>query len=318
VFWSPASGSGRIGEIPSATQAGNQLMLKSIAIVTIMVQQLAAIEPAYQEHFDYRTVSRGEISGELADLWDAPATKGSSYLLMQPANQSAVYLRFIEAEETEGYGPMQTYGWNATELLVKDPDRLAENLADSQFNIVGAPKDLWPAPDAPRAMQVIGPGNELLYLTRNTDFSTSVDVDRVFIMVLGGPSMPELKKYYAAKMGLNVGDATPFQISVISKALQLPATTTYPLAIATLSKDFLIELDEYPDAATDRPVDSGALPPGTSMVSFGVDDLDGLDVEWRAMPRVINSLPYNGNRAAVTVGPAGEWIEIIEAQSDDN
>ena len=75
-------------------------MLKSIAIVTIMVQQLGSIEVAYQKHFDYQSVGRGEISGELAAIWDAPAIKGSPYLLMQPANQAAVYLRFIEAEET--------------------------------------------------------------------------------------------------------------------------------------------------------------------------------------------------------------------------
>ena len=53
-----------------------------------------------------------------------------------------------------GHEAMTTHGWNATELLVKDPDPLAEKLAGSAFRMIGAPKDLWPAPDAPRAMQV--------------------------------------------------------------------------------------------------------------------------------------------------------------------
>ena len=82
---------------------------------------------------------------------------------------------------------MTTFGWNATELLVKDPDALAEQLVTgSAFRMIGPPKDLWAAPDAPRAMQVKGPGNEVLYLTRNLDFDFSGYVDRVFIMVVGG------------------------------------------------------------------------------------------------------------------------------------
>jgi catechol 2,3-dioxygenase-like lactoylglutathione lyase family enzyme len=293
-------------------------MFNSIAIVTIVVQQLAAIEPAYQSHFDYRTVDRGAISDDLAAVWQAPATRERNYLLMQPADGREVYLRFVEGEEVDGYGPMRTFGWNAIELLVKDPDGLAEKLTDSAFEIVGPPKDLWAAPNAPRAMQAIGPGNELLYLTRNDNFATNLDVDRVFIMVLGGPSMAELSRFYTDKMGLKVGDATPFKINVISNALNLPAETTYPLAIATVSDNFLIELDEYPNAATARPVATGSLPPGIAMVSFITHDLDKLDVDWRAAPRAIDALPYNGRRVGVTTGPAGEWIEVIEAAPGKN
>jgi len=293
-------------------------MLKSIAIVTIVVQQLGAIESAYQESFNYQTVQSGVVSAELAEVWSAPASRDRAYLLMQPSSGAEVYLRFIEGDEAKGYGPMQTFGWNATELLVKDPDRLAAELAESEFDIVGEPKDLWAAPNAPRAMQVIGPGNELVYLTRNQNFATNADVDRVFIMVVGGPSMTELNHFYSEKMGLQVGDATPFEIHVISAALNLPEDTAYPLAIATVSPDFLIELDEYPAAARPRPVHPDALPPGIAMVSFTADNLDEFEVAWRATPRRIESAPYNGNLAGVTTGSAGEWIEIIEVATEDD
>ncbi len=124
--------------------------------------------------------------------------------------------------------------------------------------------------------------------------------------------MQELADYYSNALGLKVSDATPFKISVISNMQNMPADTTYPLAIAAISERFLIELDEYPPSTSARPVTNGYLPPGTSMVSFEVEDLDAFNVDWRAAPKTLDGLPYNDRRTAVTVGPAGEWIELIE------
>jgi len=237
---------------------------------------------------------------------------GREYLVMQPSSHECVYLRFIENPTTKGHVAMTTQGWNATELLVRDPDTLAGQLAGSPFTIIGPPKDLWAAPNAPRAMQVRGPANEVLYLTRNPDFSFSAFVDRVFIVVLGGTSMARLENFYSNRAGLAVGAATPFRIGAISRAQHRPPDTTYPLAIAAVSKRFLIELDEYPAGTEPRPVTDGYLPPGTSMVTFEVETLDSFDVDWRATPGALDGLPYDGHRTAVTVGPAGEWIELIE------
>jgi len=287
-------------------------MLKAIIIVTISVLNLAPVEDAYHDHLGYTAVDQGELSAAVAGAWDAKNMTGREYLVMQPSSNERVYLRFIENPVTEGHVAMTTHGWNATELLVKDPDTLAEQLADSPFTIIGQPKDLWVAPNAPRAMQVRGPADEVLYLTRNIDFEFSAFVDRVFIMVLAGPSMAKLNEFYSNTTGLAVGDAMPFNIRALSRAQNLPADTTYPLAVATVSKRFLIELDEYPASIGPRPITDGYLPPGTSMVTFEVEDLDAFDVTWRAAPRTLEGLPYEGRRTAVTVGPAGEWIELIE------
>jgi len=292
-------------------------MLKTILIVTISVFNLGNVETAFRDHLDYRVVERGTVSMDLGGVWDAEAMIDRNYLLMQPESEANVYIRFIENDAVEGYAPMTSHGWNATELLVKDPDALAKRLADSPFEIIGPPKDLWEAPNAPRAMQTLGPANEVLYLTRNVDFTTNTFVDRVFIMVLAGPSMDAMGGFYRDRLGLEVGEPTPFPISVISRAQERPADTTYPLAIATISQDFLIELDEYPADTPPRPVTERHLPPGTSMVTFEfAGELDDLDVEWRAKPRPIAAPPYDGRDAGVTTGAAGEWIELVEIESD--
>jgi hypothetical protein len=74
----------------------------------------------------------------------------------------------------------------------------------------------------------------------------------------------------------------------------------------------MIELDEYPDGTEERPILPGDIPPGISIVSFLVDDLDAMPVDFRAKYLKPSGLPYNGNRAAVIVGPNGEWLELIE------
>ena len=288
-------------------------MLKSIVVVTIAVAQLGPVEDAYERYLDYMNGGSGIVSEATAQVWGAPAAAGKPYLLMRAESGHPALLRFVEAAPVEGYAPMKTHGWNATELLVKDPDAMAERLEDSPFEIVGPPADLWNAPNAPRAMQAIGPGNELLYLTRNGQFEIKTPVDRVFIMVLGGPSMAAFNDFYGDRLGLAVSEPQPFRIDVLSNALDLSDETVFPLSIATISREFLIELDEYPEGATQlRPRADGMLPPGVAMVGFAVASIDAFDLDWRAAPAALPEVPYLGATAAVAVGPAGEWLELIE------
>ena len=294
-------------------------MLKFIATVTLLVNHLSAVEAPYEKQLGYQPVHRGVISAEQAALWAAPGMTGRPFVILQPAGERPVYLRFIEDPTATLPEAGTTFGWNAIENLVQDPDALVEQFAGTEFTVVGPPKDLWNAKDAPRAMQAIGPAREFLYFTRVIPAGfpipmvpAAAPVDRVFIMVVGGPSMTALQDFYGKALGLAVGKASEWQITVLSRALGLPMETTYPLAVASMDKDFLVELDEYPAKASPRPVRAGSLPPGPAMVSFGVTELDDFKLNWRAPPARIAEFPYNGQEAAVVVGPAGEWVELVE------
>jgi len=300
-------------------------MLKTIAIVTLLVRQLAPVEGAYREHLDYRTVQRGEISAELAGVWDSPRMAGRDFVLMGPASGAEVYLRFVQAPARQpGVQPFMTHGWNATEILVEDPDALARRLAGSPFRVIGPPADLMATADSPRAMQVLGPAGELLYFTRiipgGSGFdlgAASVPVDRVFITVVGGPSLKELRRFYGQVMGLPLGDDLRWRIDVLARAHGLPVETRFPLAVAILPKDFLVEMDEYPAGATPRQQSRGEPPPGMAIVTFTADSLDGVGAHWRRPPVAVADFPYRGRRVAVTVGPAGEWVEVVETPAPD-
>lgn len=294
-------------------------MLKSISMVTISAPDLQLVEAAYAEHLDYRPVGCGHISDSQAALWGAPGSLGRKYLLMQPASGSETYLRFIESEEVGGYAPMRTFGWNAAELLVTDPDGLATGLAGSPFRIVGPPRNLSSNDDI-RAMQAIGPAGELLYLTRIAPGGAGLGlesaksrVDRVFIVVLGGDDLEALRGFYGGRLGLPVTEPSLVRISTLSNAWGMDPEHRHRLSIATISNQFLIELDQYPQGAVPRPARRGDLPPGISMVSFIVESLAPTVPEFSRAPAAIEGPPYNGRRAAATAGPAGELLEFIEA-----
>lgn len=51
-----------------------------------------------------------------------------------------------------------------------------------------------------------------------------------------------------------------------------------------------------------------------AMVSFVVESLDARALPWTVAPRVRTEAPYDGRRAGVLVGAAGEWIELVEAR----
>jgi catechol 2,3-dioxygenase-like lactoylglutathione lyase family enzyme len=298
-------------------------MLKEIAIVTIIATNIGQVQTGWERFLGYTVADRGTVSSELSEHWQAPAMKGAKYIVMQPANDAPVYVRFVEDETAGDYRAMTTHGWNSTELLVSDPDALARTLENRYFETVGEPMDLWDARDAPRAMQALGPGGELLYLTRNNPMADALGLDesmplveRVFIMVVGGPSMEEFRNFYGDTLGLKLGDPTPFQLGVFALMNEADASITYPLAVAPTAPGYLIEFDELPESLPDRNIVPGHLPPGIAMVGFNAGDLSG-ELHWHSEPRKLHEFPYDGHRAGILLGPAGELIELIETSGDD-
>ena len=293
-------------------------MLTAILAVTMTVSDLASVERAYGDYLGYRVVDRGTLAVELAEAWGTPALAGREFLLMQPESGAPVYLRAIRQEPVEGFAAMRTHGWNSNEILVEDTYAVHELLKDSPFRVIGEPKGLSVNPEV-IALQALGPAEELVYLTRippgkslfNLGSAQSF-VDRTFIVVLGGPDMEAMRHFYADRLAMPVTAPMDSKITVLAKAWDLPAEQDFKLAIVQFPENFLIELDEYPPGANPRPQRSGELPPGMSMVSFTVKSLDAPGLEFLAPPRRIEGAPYGGRRAAVVVGAAGEYIELIE------
>jgi hypothetical protein len=204
--------------------------------------------------------------------------------------------RFVETPATPGYRAFSCFGWNAAELIVRDVDALEPALSGSPFEILGPPQDLSFS-DAIRAMQVRGPAGEILYLTQFKRPLESLpapparcDADRVFIVIVGGPSLEELLRFYAARFGVPAPQRMESRVKAMSEVFGLSPEHRYQIAALPLRASCYIEADQMPPLARPPPVGAEQLPPGIAIVSF------------RA--------PGATSPSCVT-GAAGELIEVL-------
>ena len=285
--------------------------LGPIACVTVTAPDLAAVEACYTGYLDYRVVGRGRVGAELASHWNAPAVANSRYLLLGPVAGNECVFRFIETDADPTYVPFSTYGWNAAEIMVQDVDAMAERLADSPFEIIGVPQNLSFTDDI-RAMQILGPGKELLYLTEFKQPIPGLDtpvarcaVDSTFIVILGGPSMAGLQDFYNENFGVPNAPVMDSRVKGMSAAFGNSPEHQYPIAALPLNGQNLIEVDEMPTEATTRPTPDGSLPAGIAMVSVVSRSNGGTPIGG-------DEPPYAGaSGSTCRTGPAGERLEII-------
>ena len=287
--------------------------LGMIRAVTHSVASLQRVEDAYSRWLGYKTVWRGTVSQDTAQIWGTPDMAGLAAIIMAPDQGEKVFLRFIEDPAPDAWHALRTYGWNATEIVVRDVDALAASLANSPFKIIGPPAGLQRFPMI-RAMQVIGPEGECLYFTQvgagsGLDLAQAESfVGRVFIVVAGGPDLPALYRTYDPFD--NVQDKpVATKVKVISLANNLPPDTEHAHGLIRLSRGTLIELDHYPSVTTQRVKRPGHLPPGMNVVSFDISNLqDQADASITA-PAWLPTIP--AARVRAVTGAVGEMIELI-------
>jgi len=300
-----------------------QSKITRIKMGTIGCVDLPTTEDWYTNWIGYSVVERGEISGDLAGSWGTPNMAGRAYILMQPESGTDVFIRAVETDAVDGYSAMTTFGWNSFEIIIEDVYALNERLLKSPFEIIGGPEALSPESTI-HAMQVIGPSEEVLYLTQETDPEATLlpepgsFVDRPFIMVLACPDVSAIVDFYQSKFGVpgGGGSGDGASIGIIARAQGLAEDHKFQMGFMRFADHgHYIEIDGYPDSASPRPRADGQLPPGNAMCSFNVNDLDEFDVDFISAPVRDSSLAYGGHRTATLIGPAGELTELIEAPS---
>ncbi len=259
-------------------------MIGPILSVTVTVPDLGAIETAYRDHLGYRLAGRGTLPAGFAAAAGADEAAGAPVIDLLPAAGDGAILRFVQQAPVPGYKPLTTRGWNSIEINVADVYALEKQLADSPFEIIGPAKPLGIDDNSPIvAMQVIGPGGEVLYLTEIPENLPGYDlpvarspVDRVFIMVLGGADIASQAAFFKSHFGIETGAPMEAKITVISNAMGQPPNTTHQLAVVGLNGRNLVEIDALPDHPENRPKHDGWLVPGIAAVAMAVDDLDAV------------------------------------------
>ena len=288
--------------------------LGRITAVTITSPDLDRVVDIYSKYLKYRLVSSTRVSADQAKSWDAQSIENSEMVYMSPESSDDFFFRFVEQSSDDDYVPFGTFGWNAAELIVKDVDESAEKLIGSPFEVIGQPADLS-FTDQIRAMQILGPSKEIIYLTqfksKLDEFDSPTprcDIDQTFIVILAGENIDEMQSFLNETLSIKKAPPMQSRIRAISKVFGLPEDTKYKSAALAIKGQSLIELDEMPSDAGPRSCRNGFLPPGISIVSFIAHESEFIDESYDS------SIPSFENVQARTIkGMSGELIEILNA-----
>lgn len=291
-------------------------MLRS---ATLCVGDPDATAQRYVKWLDYRVVEDGRVEPALAASWGAPAMGGRRCLVLAPASGAAVFLRLIACDPVPGYTPLRTYGWAAIEICVADVLAVDRRLRSSPFEIIGAPRPLEGLP-AIFPMQVRGPDDEIVYLTQILDDLPMYDlpraaslVDSMFIAVLACSDLDGSLAWFERALRLSLGRKMEIPYIMLADAFGLPPADLHTIATISHERDVFLELDQYPRAATARPVRPGELPPGAGLVTLVHPELHLLEEPWIEPPHARTGVIYGGRRAGTLCAPDGTLIELLEA-----
>lgn len=205
------------------------------------------------------TIQHGTILGGLSTVPDLSAAL--------QGYRDCLGLELVEQPDHPEFKPTTTYGWAAFECTVKDVWHWPKVVEDAGFTIVGPPKKLENIEPAFIPMQVLGTGHEMVYLNQvlgdlpQTDLPrANAAVDRIFIVVLATPDRPVSLAWYRDKIGLSLGEDYTLPYSMINDAFGLPADTQTTISMVQSDRMPIVEVDDYPAAATNRARHDGMLP----------------------------------------------------------
>ncbi len=242
------------------------------------------------------------------------------WVMMRCASGDETFrIRIIQVDPVPGYRAMGTWGLNAIEMISTDIYAVNEKVLSAGFDVIGEPRPLSEAYASVHAMQMKGAGEEVFYfasdVTGENEFGliqAKLQVDRIFNAVVGTPNIKASHNFYSTVLGMSLGNLMEFKVRVVAGALGYSRDRAIAMGGARGTRPgSSIEFDAYPvEHSGPRPRASGQLPPGVSMISLATDDFDSLDVPFIAPPKVL----YGGGRVASFVGPAGEWVEVIEEE----
>ncbi|MEL7197714.1 MAG: VOC family protein [Pseudomonadota bacterium] len=283
------------------------------------VPDLEAALKGYRDCLGLELVEQGDLSADLAASWGCDGNADSPYAVLRPQSGSPCWFRLVEQADHSEFKPTRTYGWAAFECTVEDVWHWPKVVEDAGFQIVGPPKKLENIEPAFIPMQVLGSGREMVYLNQvlgdlpDTDLPRAHSaVDKIFIVVLATPDRNASIAWYTDRIGFSRGADYTLPYSMINDAFGLSADTQTTITMVSEGKMPIVEVDDYPEAATERARHEGMLPPGNALVSLAVADLDACDCDWIAPPTPRDGAMYEGRRVATAIGLGGELVELVE------
>tara|TARA_B100000073_G_C23718065_1_gene566669 strand:- start:1126 stop:2031 length:906 start_codon:yes stop_codon:yes gene_type:complete len=288
--------------------------IKRIKMATISVPDINFFEECYVNWLDYKVVGKSTVDEYMCNSWGTPKLINSKFILLSPKSGEDVFIRAIENPLINQLHPFSYLGWNAIELVVSDVNLAYEKLRNSPFDIIGTPKIISPNSSI-KAMQVLGPALEVLYLTSTNGDREHLNhpepkclFGRIFIVIMAVNNLEKNQTFYLEKMMLESQGNLNIPVDILSSAQKKNKDYNYNISVLSASeRGNKIELDEYDTKYSFNKHILDNLSQGISMITFEVNEIEEFNLDFIDIPGEI----YKGFKSAVFLGPNGERWELL-------
>jgi hypothetical protein len=290
-------------------------LLGPIVGATLLTPNIKYASQAYQSGMGYSLIREEVVSQAMCDLWSAPKLLNNPMHILSADNGHA-WLRIVEDKNCAATTPLKTQGWMALEVNVADVDVIRNEIDSTIFKIIGEPAYLQIS-DAIKAMQVIGPCDEVSYITQIDKavppFNLPMTQSRtgsLFIPVLCTQDR-DLSLSFYEMLNQVTGLKFDTKVTVLNNAWGNNIEHQYPVATLQLAGNCLFEIDQVVDAQPSV-LNAGSLPSGIAMITCLVDNIEIAATHLNQGISHINNLYYPGQKVLLVKGPSGELIELVE------
>ncbi|NMP30121.1 hypothetical protein HII17_00980 [Thalassotalea sp. M1531] len=291
--------------------------LGPIVGATLITSDLQHVSKSYQQVLGFNLHAQFQVTEELALLWQSPKLEEANLHVLASSDGNS-WLRIVEDNSAKPAMPLKSHGWMSLETNVGNVDSLRKRFTDERFTIIGEPAYLQVS-DAIKAMQVIGPAGEVSYLTQIErevpPFElpmTNAETAGLFIPVLATPDRDKSLDFYQTLNAADQGLKFDTKVSVLNNAWRQELEHQYPVATLQLDGKCLFEIDQVAQASAIVSNENG-LPSGIGLITCVTKNIDAIAKRFNSNIHLINDDYYPGTKVLLLKGPAGEFIELVEA-----
>jgi len=308
-------------------------MIRQVLMQTVSLRLFDEGVSALRDDLGFELRAGGEVGGDLARAWGVSASAHPRFAVLSAPGVYRGFIRLVEGGEDDGTGTFHKRGLFNAELLTRDVEALyLRLLGSSHFRVVSDLNtyDLSGAGGGAlsRSFATRGPGGAGFFFTQYLKVPPprklpvcETLVGPMFNAAVSTSLRPPVENFYQAVLGMGLRLAGRLTQPTVNRIIGLPDDWGFMMLVYKGEGDGLIEVDLHEhEVPADPAVPTDRLRPGNSMLSLETADLDGILSRARGLgfpgvaPEPLASAPYDGRRAAVLRGPAGERVELIEAR----
>ncbi len=308
-------------------------VIQQVLMQTVSLRLFDGGISALQEDLGFELRAGGVVDEGLARVWGVSPRVHSRFAVLSAPGVSRGFIRLVEGPADDETGTFHKRGMFNAELLTRDVEALFARLRESsRFRIVSELNtyDLSGAGGGAvsRSFATRGPGGAGFFFTQylkvpppRTLPVCETLVGPMFNAAVSTDLRPRVEEFYEKVLGMHVRLAGRLTQPTVNRIIGLPDDWGFMMLVYKGEGDGLIEIDIHEhDVPAEPTVQGDQLRAGNSMLTLETGDLDGVlgraaGAGFASTPaREIAAAPYDGRRAAVLRGPAGERVELVEAR----